>query len=82
MYHYNYYHYQQKLDNIFVFWAQVPRVSEERQRSKLILEVTDMSNPERTCNRSKNVMVSNAHLQTLIQTDKPIYKPGQPGELK
>eukprot|EP00057_Strongylocentrotus_purpuratus_P014688 XP_011669162.1 PREDICTED: alpha-2-macroglobulin isoform X2 [Strongylocentrotus purpuratus] len=60
------------------FDLEVPSVSEERQRSKLILEVTDMSNPERTCNRSKNIMVSNAHLQTLIQTDKPIYKPGQP----
>ncbi|XP_041464162.1 alpha-1-macroglobulin-like isoform X2 [Lytechinus variegatus] len=60
------------------FEFEVPMVRENRQRCKLIVDVRSMPDSEESCNRSKSVMVTNDNLQTLIQTDKPIYKPGQP----
>ncbi|XP_063955397.1 alpha-2-macroglobulin-like [Lytechinus pictus] len=60
------------------FEFEVPMVRENRQRCKLIVDVRSMPDSEESCNRSKSVMVNNDNLQTLIQTDKPIYKPGQP----
>ncbi|XP_071499842.1 pregnancy zone protein-like [Diadema antillarum] len=61
------------------FDFEVPRIDNSRQNAKLIFRARESNQPDDAfvCDSEKSILISEYARETLIQTDKPIYKPGQ-----